>query len=401
MPVDFSQLQQAMGANTQAQADFQATEDPYAYAQELRGGANLQPDAYGQISPLQIIGDMIGQSTGRRDVRNLEQERKGLAQTMAASEAMKQEYELEGIEEDRALKQTAEVRANAAEKAETFVNAATQEVEFLQRDPKTGNYLLDGVEVNLSDYVKYEKPSTQKDSSIAYLRSNALKDLGNLEGRVNSITRSADTFKPEYAQIVMGKEGSRGIPTEFLNSFLSGTERAGLLEYANNPDLSEQVREGMKWWSELAGEYSAQERHELFGATLTNNENKSWDDILQLNKGMTPETMQTMLASHVDRMRRRYGNKLQTWNDVVSRDEEVAAISNRIGRANYFNPLDEYGAITPMPYQFPGAGANVAEEGAVDQAAFDEWKKVNATELAADGATEEEMMEVFRKFGGK
>jgi hypothetical protein len=60
MPVDFAELQRAMGQNTQAQADFQATEDPYAYAQELRGGTNLQPDAYGQISPLQILGDMIG-----------------------------------------------------------------------------------------------------------------------------------------------------------------------------------------------------------------------------------------------------------------------------------------------------------------------------------------------------
>lgn len=357
MPVDFAELQRAMGQNTQAQADFQATEDPYAYAQELRGGTTLQPDAYGQISPLQILGDMIGQSTGRRDVRNIEDERKGLSQTMAAAEAMKQNYEAEGVQQDRALKKTAEARANSAEKAEAFVNAATKEVEFLQRDPQTGNYLADGVEVNLDDYVKYEKPNTQKDTSIAYLKNNALKDLGNLEGRVNSITRSADTFKPEYAQIAMGEEGSRGLPTKFLNSFLAGTEKAGLLEYANDPNLTDQVREGMKWWSELAGEYSAQERHELFGATLTNNENKSWDDILQLNKGMTPETMQVMLASHVDRMRRRYGNKLQTWNDVVARDEEKRAISNRLGRAKYFNEIDEYGTITPMPYQFPGAGA--------------------------------------------
>jgi hypothetical protein len=276
---------------------------------------------------------------------------------MAAAEAMKQNYEAEGVQQDRALKKTAEARANSAEKAEAFVNAATKEVEFLQRDPQTGNYLADGVEVNLDDYVKYEKPNTQKDSSIAYLKGNVLKNLGNLEGRVNSITRSADTFKPEYAQIAMGEEGSRGLPTKFLNSFLAGTEKAGLLEYANDPNLTDQVREGMKWWSELAGEYSAQERHELFGATLTNNENKSWDDILQLNKGMTPETMQVMLGSHVDRMRRRYGNKLQTWNDVVARDEEKKAISNRLGRAKYFNEIDEYGAITPMPYQFPGARA--------------------------------------------
>ena len=125
MPVDFSQLQQAMGANTQAQADFQATEDPYAYAQELRGGANLQPDAYGQISPLQIIGDMIGQSTGRRDVRNLEEERKGLSQTMAASEAMEQQYELEGTEQTRGLEKTREARA---------VEKNTREAQAAARD---------------------------------------------------------------------------------------------------------------------------------------------------------------------------------------------------------------------------------------------------------------------------
>lgn len=130
MPVDLAELQRAMSQNNQAMVDFEATENPYTYAQELRGGQQMTPDATtGYLSPLMVLADTINQSTGRRDVRNLESERKGLSQTMAAAQAMKEKYDLEGEEQNRKFAQNQEDRAAAKEVRDATDHTALDKVE--------------------------------------------------------------------------------------------------------------------------------------------------------------------------------------------------------------------------------------------------------------------------------
>jgi hypothetical protein len=315
MPVDFAELQRAMGQNTQAQADFQATEDPYAYAQELRGGANLQPDAYGQISPLQILGDMIGQSTGRRDVRNIEAERKGLSQTMAAAEAMKQNYEAEGVQQDRVLKQTAEARDVSKE--------AREQTEFAERkDMEAGDSvtMTDGTDKitarwdnNKQTYVDnngepldLSRWTVESDGS-AYsgdkaLTSKSLNQLAADAHQSGKLRELQSSFKDEYAQI-------GGLPTGFINDLMAGASYNDLMKYVSE-EKDIQAKEGMLWWSKFNREFSLIERHKLFGATLTNNELKSWKEALAIGKGMDPETLLSNLGAIAndmdDRMTRQF-----------------------------------------------------------------------------------------------
>ena len=420
MPIDFSQLQQAMGANTQAQADFQATEDPYAYAQQLRGGANIQPDAYGQVSPLQIIGDMIGQSTGRRDVRNLEEERKGLSQTMAASEAMKQQYDLEGIEQDRVFKKSAEARAVTKEsradakeardaekntrdaqeaargrvdKSATFTNGTDKITARFDEDLSTW--------VN-NDNVPLDLNSWTEDKTAAGGRAH--KNLGkaekaeltSLSKATAKISKLVGTFRPEYSQL-------GGMPTEFINNLGAGLSKSGLLALIDADEtLSPQAAASGRWWSEFLGDYSLEERHALFGATLTNNEQSSWEESLNVLRGMTPEDVKLQMQSMVDRKREAASQTYNLYRPLVAGNEFESGFLQANANLAGLTVAEEGGNYTfDRIYVDPYAEIPEAEAVEIDQAAFDQWKAANAAELAADGATEDEMMEVFRKFGGK
>tara|TARA_R110000764_G_scaffold74593_1_gene151184 strand:+ start:5293 stop:6651 length:1359 start_codon:yes stop_codon:yes gene_type:complete len=365
MPIDFSQLQQAMGANTQAQADFQATEDPYAYAQQLRGGANIQPDAYGQVSPLQIIGDMIGQSTGRRDVRNLEEERKGLSQTMAASEAMKQQYELEGIEEARVLKQSAEVRAEAKEGREaakvndrdetprTFVGntgpvgtdgkRATVEVmglfDPMAKEGKGGWVTEDAqgntVEINMSEMREKESAASSNRKGSKAMPSSTLKEFRNKASRIGSLNRTIDTFDPSYIQ---SDYGGKAVKTGVINKIMDKFAKNDLVDVIDSEEFKEldvQLQKSMLWWGELMQGYSLQERHDLFGATLTNNEFKSWEQAFAVMRGMDPETAKARLGMASSRANRILANDINVtranYQDIPGNVAAMDLLAEQVG----------------------------------------------------------------------
>lgn len=365
MPVDFAELQRAMGQNTQAQADFQATEDPYAYAQELRGGANLQPDAYGQISPLQILGDMIGQSTGRRDVRNIEAERKGLSQTMAAAEAMKQNYEAEGVQQARALKQTAEARAVAKEAREaakvddrdktprTFVGntgptgedgkRATVEVmgvwDPMAKGGKGGwvteNANGDTVEINMSEMTEKESAASGNRKGSKAMPSGTLKEFRSKAARIGSLNRTVDTFDPSYIQ---SEYGGKPVKTGVINKIMDKFAKNDLVDVVESEEFKEldvQLQKSMLWWGELMQGYSLQERHDLFGATLTNNEFKSWEQAFAVLRGMDPETAKARLGMASSRANRILANDINVtranYQDIPGNVAAMDLIAEQVG----------------------------------------------------------------------
>lgn len=309
MPVDLAELQRAMSQNNQAMVDFEATENPYTYAQELRGGQQLTPDATtGYLSPLMVLADTINQSTGRRDVRNLESDRKGLSQTMAASKALQQQYDLEGEEQKRALAQSKEAR---------------QETEFSERkDMKAGDAvtMTDGTDKitarwdnnkqtyvdNNGDPLDLSRWTVDSDGSgysgDKALTSKALNQLAADAHQSGKLRELQGSFKDEYAQIDQ-------IPTEFINDLMAGASYNDLMKYVSE-EKDVQAKEGMLWWSKFNREFSLIERHKLFGATLTNNELKSWKEALAVGKGMAPGTLLANLGAIAndmdDRMTRQF-----------------------------------------------------------------------------------------------
>ena len=362
MPVDFAELQRAMGQNTQAQADFQATEDPYAYAQELRGGANLQPDAYGQISPLQILGDMIGQSTGRRDVRNIEAERKGLSQTMAAAEAMKQNYEAEGVQQARALKQTAEAREQTefAERKDMEAGDSVTMTDGTDKitarwDNNKQTYVDNaGEPLDLSRWtVESDGSGYSGDKALTSKSLNQLAADAHQSGKLRELQSS---FKDEYAQI-------DGLPTGFINDLMVGASYNDLMKYVSE-EKDIQAKEGMLWWSKFNREFSLIERHKLFGATLTNNELKSWKEALAVGKGMDPETLLANLGAIANDMDDRMTRQFSTLSASRRGKSDYNAIVEA-GRG-VFEPDEEgrfyslYLANNPAPSVSTGGSDEVA-----------------------------------------
>lgn len=321
MPVDLAELQRAMSQNNQAMVDFEATENPYTYAQELRGGQQLTPDATtGYLSPLMVLADTINQSTGRRDVRNLESDRKGLSKTMAASQALQQQYDLEGEEQKRALAQSKEAREVAAvddrDKAtKTFVsktgekdsNGLRTEVKVtgvwdpMASDGK-GAYVSQNpegetVELNMSEW-------TEADDATGYSGSKdmgraELKEMRDKGSRAETLNRTIEAFDPAYIQFGDGGGVGDGVPTKLLNGIMQSATKNDLLKYSDSKEfkrLDDQQQRALLWWGDLMQGYSLQERHDLFGATLTNNEFKSWEQAFGVLRGMNPEVAKARLG---------------------------------------------------------------------------------------------------------
>ena len=404
MPINLADLQRAMGENTQATVDFEATENPYAYAQELRGGQQLTPDATtGYISPLTVLADTINQSTGRRDVRNIEAERKGLSQTMAAAQALKDQYALEGEAQNREFAQNKEDRdrqknlreAEAAARdkinnSETFTNGADKITARFDQDQ--GTWVdNDNQPINLNEWT--EDKTTTGGRAHKNLSKSEKEEITNLSKRTAKISKLVGTFRPEYSQL-------GGMPTNFLNNLGAGLSKSGLLAIIDSDEtLSPQAAAAGRWWSEFLGDYSLEERHALFGATLTNNEQSSWEESLNVLRGMDPKDVELQMKSMVDRKREQASQTYNLYRPLVAGNEfESGFLQANANLAGLTVGEDGGNYVFDRIYIDPYAEQSVDATGQIDQAAFEEWKAANAAELATLDATEQELMQMF---GGK
>lgn len=394
MPVDLAELQRAMSQNNQAMVDFEATENPYTYAQELRGGQQLTPDATtGYLSPLMVLADTINQSTGRRDVRNLESERKGLSQTMAASQALQQQYDLEGEEQKRTFAQNQEDRAAAKEVREankeddrskdskTFVantgpsgpnGRKAQSRVTAVWDPMAqggkGAYVTQNpegetVELNMSEWT--EEDTTGYSGSKDMTRAE-LKEMRDKGGRARTLNRTIEAFDPSYIQFGDGGVGD-GVPTKLLNQIMESATKNDLLKYSDSKEfkrLDDQQQRALLWWGDLMQGYSLQERHDLFGATLTNNEFKSWEQAFGVLRGMKPAVAKARLGIASARANVGLSNDLNVlkakYGDIGGNAEALDLIGGQSGLAqgedgswswdglkDYGNYIDQYGNLLP------------------------------------------------------
>ena len=76
-------LTQALRQGAQNKANLAGLDERYGRAETLSNTSNATVDKHGQVSPLRIIGDMIGQSQGRRQMRELSPQREEARQGMA------------------------------------------------------------------------------------------------------------------------------------------------------------------------------------------------------------------------------------------------------------------------------------------------------------------------------
>jgi hypothetical protein len=115
------------------------------------------------------------------------------------------------------------------------------------------------------------------------LPQGALKDLGALEDSATSISKLRSEFLPEYA-------GLSGAAKTIAANVIPGVQT-----------------DAGDWWKNYRKEASLVERHSLFGASLTSNEQQSWKSA-DIDPSMSSKTIETNLARREAFTRKMFSN---------------------------------------------------------------------------------------------
>jgi len=82
---NIEELQRALRQGSDAKARLSGLDEQYQQAQD-RGVATTKKDQYGQVSPLSVMADVVGQSRSRRDMRELAPQREAARSNIAQHE---------------------------------------------------------------------------------------------------------------------------------------------------------------------------------------------------------------------------------------------------------------------------------------------------------------------------
>jgi hypothetical protein len=82
---NIEELQRALRQGSDAKARLSGLDEQYQQAQD-RGVATTKKDRYGQVSPLSVLADVVGQSRSRRDMRELTPQREAARSNIAQHE---------------------------------------------------------------------------------------------------------------------------------------------------------------------------------------------------------------------------------------------------------------------------------------------------------------------------
>jgi hypothetical protein len=161
------ELALALRAGQQGKADLAGMDEDYARATSDRDTMMTKADRYGQSSPLMALGDIIKNSRGRQQMRELKPQRVNARNAIAENASALPMYQAQqaenavqyGQEQDTAkagaLVQAAALKAAAAKEQNLAANALTQQniekplnvgKDTSLVDPTTGELIYQGVE---------------------------------------------------------------------------------------------------------------------------------------------------------------------------------------------------------------------------------------------------------------
>ena len=231
-----------------------------------------------------MTGMMKGYQTGRQDVFRREQIQfeKEMASLKATQERLYKELELA---DKTALIDSAKASADRA------VAVAASGSDFLKASYNTKGAI--GVKEDLYKFMDAQLKADKmaQDLGIAMMKTNArdagkpLKDkeinsITGLESLASGLMNLKNNFKPEYASLG-------------LFGFGADLEAEALRRFG-----SEEGRKAISWWSSYQ-RLQAPNRHALFGATLTGNELKNYQEFTA-KKSDQPKVVANMIQDQID-----------------------------------------------------------------------------------------------------
>lgn len=330
---------------TAAMRNAQATQDQLGLDERYDRAAVLRDDPYGEptfrnagvVSPLSVIATTANRATGRKQMREVGPLRKANRATMGDSQGALDQGVLSRTlaKEDRDVTTAQEATAQQAhdinmdkveEKRLTDTLALDTKKFELDRDKITqkgteysapeGSGLppitvvetpqgvfevgvdKDGKQAFLPLPEGYTPTDTSYGGRYKSLSSPQAEKLANRTTEFMDIKRAVGSWKPKYAQIT-------GLPSSFINNIVAWGAQEDIFTYVNE-DMDQDVKEASRWWGQWHRAYTLLKRHEFFGATLTNNEMRSWDESVRLLEGMSPDDADATIKQLFDEVNKAY-----------------------------------------------------------------------------------------------
>jgi hypothetical protein len=318
----------ALRQNAQGEADLGGLNEDYARAENMRNTSNAKVNQYGTVSPFAVMADVINQSRGRKDMREIAPQRTAARSAVGnnanafklyqAREAdAKNTRDQTNLETDKAtaLKLSTAKEAQRVEKLrlekERYATQEGQDQTALELEASIRegeqNKMLSGA-TNWTNDITGEKLKT-------FRTANGLVDsegnpVTSLKGFSEDAKETKDILEYGYGtapdkeadksfkiMALADRVGTKAnaLPDSAKAELNSGAVRFGqwFLDAATPQGLGALIKSQYSGYSAEAKDFlvslsrmSATERHELFGAALTEGEERSGEEFLAFVNGL-------------------------------------------------------------------------------------------------------------------
>jgi hypothetical protein len=279
---DLDMLANILRSGAQGKADLAGLDEDYARANAMRDNKGPQANQYGTVSPMSVMANVINQSRGRKQARELAPQRAAARQSVAESanafplhNARQSQENFDATELNKLNAAKGLARAKLAKRTiSDRINPDTGAVERVETD-ENGNLYREGVNVgDSSQWVKAPtKSNTTNTPGGGYVDKAAnaraetgIKTLGRLNSALGYVAKLDEktTTRLNSTKERLIKFGTGMLPSE-LKQLVQG-------ERESDPQVK-------KYFSYLSG-LSGEQRNELFGSALTEVEKMSSDEFL-------------------------------------------------------------------------------------------------------------------------
>ena len=312
--MELAELQRAMQQNTKATQALGGYDEELARARALRDSpGNASIDKYGAVSPFAVLSDVIDNSRARKNIRETTPLRQSASDDIASSasqlegnklrlslekvarEEEKQRDDLLTSGQSRLLKTNEALRAKEKQTDDLLTSKQSREIEREERDydaeTLSNSVTFSNGEDEINVVSKNGKPMWLDEGKLkeiprgyveldnsqyqTSLSNSALKDIKDETNLIRKFNGIVEDYDPRFNQV-------GGYLTKPLQSIIKTASTNDLLKFAGDETMTKDARDAAQWWANFKMEYELPRRHKIFGATLTNNEQSSWADAVNV-----------------------------------------------------------------------------------------------------------------------
>jgi hypothetical protein len=373
----------ALRQNAQGEADLGGLNEDYARAENMRNTSNAKVNQYGTVSPFAVMADVINQSRGRKDMREIAPQRTAARSSVANNANAFKLYQAQQIDQQNKQAQDNFETTNALKLSTAEANAAKDqtalELEAERYATQEGqdqtalNLTAENLESKQENALKLSTAKALKDQAALELTAKNLEDkqnqratlpveyydengnsmfisttgagdfitsddtkLDSLAGltRAPEKTETSEAGVSGYERPAIDKPAIKAVEVLGQNKRIMGVARGLSAESQaalNSPnvrmkefflnafspsDAEALIKEQFSGYPQEAKDFlvsisrlTAIERHELFGATLTQGEKESANDFLSRVEGLT-------LTQMVNRMKDTHNMSVTTLENM-------------------------------------------------------------------------------------